>query len=118
MVVDAPMLVIDDQQDRRLPELGIRANRVVHGGDEPLALLHVVVRMLVGRQNLAAVVAGVIAVARLDEAVVRQTACLAVADESVVGGKDLRLILQDIHDLQGRALLIVVVDLGGASRLQ
>ncbi len=38
-------------------------------------------------------------------------------DELAVAAKNLRLVLQEIHNLHRRTLLVVVINLGGATRL-
>jgi hypothetical protein len=48
MVIDAAVLVISNQKRRAFPKIGIPTNRVIDGGDEYLARLDVMVRMLVG----------------------------------------------------------------------
>ncbi len=58
-----------------------------------------------------------IVVARLDKAVLGEGVALAIADELAVTTKDLRLVLQEVHDLHRRTLLVVVVNLGRVTRL-
>ena len=69
MVVDAAVLVIDDQQRCAIPDVGVRLDRHVRLGDKFLAFLYVVVGMLVGSENLSASRSFMVVVAGLDEAV-------------------------------------------------
>ena len=59
-----------------------------------------------------------IVVARFDKAVFGKSVAVAIADELAVATENLRLVLQEIHNLHRRTLLVVVVNLGGVTRLQ
>src|SRR6476660_4559981 len=72
------------------------------------------VGVLVRGQQMSAVTVMVREV-RLDEGVVGQDTSLAVIEELRVRPEELWLVLQEVHDLHRGALLIVVVDLRGAS---
>src|SRR5260370_4771958 len=52
-----------------------------------------------------------IVVAGLDKAVFGKSVAIAIADELAVAAENLRLVLQEIHNLHRRALLIVVINL-------
>ena len=106
------MLIVGDEQCRRRPQRRVRLDRVVDRRDEAFSLEHVVVGVLIGRDHRAAV-AVVIAEVGLDERVLRQRATPAVVEELIVGPEELRLVLQQVHDLHGRTLLVVVVNLRG-----
>ncbi len=71
MIVDAAVLVINNQQRGAFPEVGVLVNGIVNGRDEELPRLHIVIGMLVGGELLPAVVAFVIGIVRLDETVLR-----------------------------------------------
>ena len=62
--------------------------------DEFLSGLHIVIRMLIGRQQFSSALAGMIAVVRFDEAVVGKVSAFAVIEELFVGAEDLRLVFQ------------------------
>src|SRR5262249_52818394 len=115
VVVDAAVLVVNDEQRSTLPEIGILLDGVVYLRDEELTGLHVVIRMLVGCDQ-GSVVPVMIVVIRLDEGILGEAAKPAIADELVESSKELRLVLEQVHDLHGRAGLIEVVDLCRVAR--
>src|SRR4029077_20987593 len=117
VVVDSAVLVVDDQERSRFPKLLVGTNGVIRIGDESLTLLHVVIGVLVRSKYLAAAWARMIVIARLDKAVVRKSVAVAIADELAVAAKNLWLILQEIHNLHRRALLVIIVNLCGAATL-
>jgi hypothetical protein len=86
MVINPAMLVVDDQQHGRLPQIGILFDRVVDGCDEQLTCLHVMVWVLVGG-DFSAAVGVVIAIVRLNEAIVGDLAFLAVTQKLLVSAK-------------------------------
>src|SRR5580658_1817394 len=101
MIENAAVLVVNNQQSRARPQVRVLMNRVVYGRDEKLAGLHVVIGMLIRREQFSAAGPFVIGVIRLDEAVLRQIAVLAVGEKLIVGRENFRLIGQQIHDLHG-----------------
>ena len=68
MIVDAAMLVINDQQGRALPEIRVLSDSVVYRCNEQFSGLYMMVRMLVVSEFFATV-AVVIAVVRLNKAI-------------------------------------------------
>src|SRR6267142_9910 len=112
MVVEAAVLVIDDQQQRALPQIGVGADDVVDHGDKALAGLDVVVGMLVAGQYLTSAGAGVVGIIRLDKAVFRELAGSGVSDKILVEAEEFRLVLQQVRHFQTGTRGIVVVDPG------
>lgn len=111
MVVDTAMFVVHNQQNRAFPEVGIIENCVVDLRHKNLALLDVVIGMLVG-SDFSSSISLVVVVVRLDEAVVRKIAGLAILEELIECCENLGLILQQVDDFHGRTWPIVVVNLG------
>src|SRR5580693_989331 len=86
MVVDASMLVINNQQRGVGPQVRVPPDTRVHLGNQELPGLHVVVRMLVAGYFLASV-GFVVVIVRLDKRILRQQALVAVAQELLVGSE-------------------------------
>src|SRR5665213_3755106 len=110
MVVDPAMLVIDDQQCCAVPDSRISVDGVVYAGDEFLAFLHIVIGMLVRRQNLSASGAFMVVVAGFDKTVLGKRVGCAIGNKLVISCENLWLVFQEIYDLHRRALLVVVID--------
>ena len=79
-------------------------------GNEWLARLHMMVRVLIRRDHRTFVPI-VIVVVRFNEAVLRKLPLLAVIQELLVRPEKFRLMLQQIHNLHGRTGLIEVIQL-------
>ena len=89
VIVDAAVLVIDDQQRRVGPELRVLADGVVDGGDELLAGANVMVGMLiVGDDFSGAIGRVVVGVVGLDEAVVGKLIAIAGVEEVLEGAEE------------------------------
>lgn len=114
VVVDAAVLVVDDEQRRVRPERGVGADGVVDSRDELLAGAHIVVGMLiVGDLFAAAVGCWVVGVVGLDEAVVGEGVLLAGGEEVGEGAEEGGLILEEVDDLHGGTCLVEVEELAG-----
>src|SRR6202142_845935 len=114
---DAAVLVVPDEQSCAGPQPRILFDRVVHRRDEGFSRLHVVIRVLVGGQFLA-VISVVVVVVWFDKAIVRQGTDFAVGQELFIRGKQLGLVLQQVHDFHRGTGLVVIVNLrrvGGIS---
>ena len=74
--------------------------------------------MLIGGQQLSAVLSRMVAVIRFHKTVVGQLAFLAVLQELVVGGEYLGLVLEQVDDFLRRTGRIEIVELGGAAGRQ
>ena len=115
MVVDAAVLVVDDEQGCVGPEFGVVADGVVDGGDELLAGADVVVGMLVAGDEFAhAVGCVVIGVVGLDEGVLGELVAAGGVEEVLEGSEEGGLILEQVDDFEGGAGLVVVVEARGA----
>ena len=112
VIVESPVLVPDDEEHRRLPDLIVRSDRVVDLADEAVAGHDIVIRMLVAGERTA-----VIDIVGLDERVLRQAVLLAVALEIAEQPEVARLIREQEGESKRAARGIVVVDLALLARL-
>jgi len=78
VIVNTPMLVINDQQRGAQPQRFILKDSVVNGSDKNLACLNIVIGMLVRCEQLTTPVAFVIAVIGLDKTIVGKLALIAI----------------------------------------
>ncbi len=114
VIVDAAVLVVDDEDGGAGPECGIAADLVVDGGDELFAGADVVVGMLVAGDGFAAAVGGVVVgVVGLNEAVVGERILVAGAEKVGEGAEEAGLALEEVDDLHSGACLIVVEEFNG-----
>jgi hypothetical protein len=84
MIEDAPVLVVDDEENAGVPEIVVLADRVVDVLNEGFPVAHIIVWVLVGRRQCSAggVVSGI--VLRLNEAVGGDIVGVAIADSGEV----------------------------------
>src|SRR5271166_847522 len=73
------------------------------------------IRMLIGGQLLT-IISIVIGIVGLDEGVLRKITLTTVGQELIIGCEQLRLVLQQIYHLDRGTCLVVIVNLGRASR--
>ena len=118
MIVNAAVLIVNNQQRGALPQVRVLPDGIVDRRNKIFTGLHIVIRMLIARQLLAAVVPFVVGIVGLNKAVLRQLILLAVLQKLFVSAENLRLAFQQIDHFHGRTGLVEIVKLGSLPGLQ
>src|SRR3954463_11731568 len=105
MVIDSAMLVIDDQQQRRLPKFLFAADRVIDVKNQLLSRQHIVVWVLV-IGDVGTIVVILVVVVRLKEGILRQVSRFAAVPEIVQQPENLGLVLENIRHAQAATVVI------------
>src|ERR1700722_2249693 len=112
MIVGTAVFVINDQQQRVIPQRAL-PDMVVNIRNKIFARDHVVIGMLVGGKQIV-----MIGIVGLDETVIRQVAGGGVGQKIFVGSHGLRLVLQHEGEAYAGTLLVEVINLRTAACIE
>src|ERR1700761_9739699 len=108
------MFVIDNQKSGALPQRGDLPDLVINLGNKFFSRQHIVIRVLIGGQYLAAAGTGMVGVIRLNETIFRQVVGSAIRKKIRKRAK-VALVFEQIHNFHGGAGLVKIIKLGGVT---